>query len=57
MEQTTLSTVEDNAYNLGNSVILNAYLQEIARAEPTEKSRLLEKIAELMLTQPITIEA
>jgi hypothetical protein len=57
MEQTTLSTVEENAANLGNSVILNAYLQEIARAEPTEKPRLLEQIAALMLTQPITIEA
>jgi len=57
MEQTTLSTVEENAANLGASVILNAYLQEIARAEPTEKPRLLGQIAALMLTQPITIEA
>ena len=58
MEQTTLSAVMENAANLGASVILNQYLKEIADAEPTEKSRLLEKIAVLMLTQyPITYEA
>ena len=58
MEQTTLSTVEENAANLGASVILNEYLKEINEVEPTEKSRLLEKIATLMLTQyPITYEA
>ena len=48
----------ENAANLGASVILNQYLKEIADAEPTEKSRLLEKIAVLMLTKyPITYEA
>ncbi len=58
MEQTTLSAVEENAANLGASVILNAYLKEIAQAEPSEKPRLLEQIAALMLTRyPITYEA
>ena len=57
MEQTTLSAVMENATNLGASVILNAYFQEIDQAEPTEKSRLLEHVAALILTQPITIEA
>ena len=58
MEQTTLSAVLENAANLGTSVILNEYLKEIDQAEPAEKSRLLEKIAVLMLTQyPITYEA
>tara|TARA_B100000902_G_C27164938_1_gene840690 strand:+ start:285 stop:461 length:177 start_codon:yes stop_codon:yes gene_type:complete len=58
MEQTTLSAVMENATNLGASVILNEYLKEIAQAEPTEKSRLLEQIATLMLTgYPVTYEA
>lgn len=57
MEQTTLSAVMENAANLGASVILNEYLKEIDQAEPTEKPLLLERIATLMLTQPITIEA
>ena len=58
MEQTTLSAVLENAANLGTSVILNEYLKEIDQAEPTEKSRLLEKIAVLMLTKyPVIYEA
>ena len=57
MEQTTLSAVMENAANLGASVILNQYLKEIDQAEPTEKPLLLEQVATLMLTQPITIEA
>ena len=57
MEQTTLSAVLENAANLGASVILNEYLKEIDEAEPTEKPLLLEQVATLMLTQPITIEA
>ena len=57
MEQPTLSVVLENATNLGASVILNEYLKEIDEAEPTDKPRLLEHIAALMLTQPITYEA
>ena len=58
MEQTTLSAVLENAANLGASVILNEYLKEIDQAEPTEKSRLLEQIAVLMLTKyPVIYEA